>query len=226
MLVVIPDVLTESEIKQIRDRLVPEDFLDGTLTASGRAREVKKNLQTDRKSDRMSEIQQLLLDALDRNSVFKTVAAPYKIIPPRFNLYKQGMYYGDHVDNALMGDHDDPIRVDCSFTLFMNDPAEYDGGELVIKSAYGLSTFKLPAGHMICYPTYSFHEVKAVTRGERLACVSWLQSLIRDPTRREIMLDLAMASQMIESRDPNAVRPALETLDKARKNLLRQWVET
>jgi PKHD-type hydroxylase len=226
MLVVIPDVLSTSEIKQIRDRLVPEDFLDGALTAGGRAKEVKKNLQTDRKSDRMGEIQATILAALDRNPVFKTVAAPRKIIPPRFNLYKDGMYYGDHVDNAIMGDSNDPIRVDCSFTLFMNDPAEYDGGELVIKSAYGLSTFKLPAGHMICYPTYSFHEVRPVTRGERLACVSWLQSLVRDPTRREVMLDLAMVSQMIESGGPNAVRPALDTLDKVRKNLLRQWVET
>jgi PKHD-type hydroxylase len=79
---------------------------------------------------------------------------------------------------------------------------------------------------MICYPTYNFHEVRAVTRGERLACVSWLQSMVRDPTRREILLDLAMVSQMIESGGPNAVKPALDTLDKARKNLLRQWVET
>jgi PKHD-type hydroxylase len=226
MLVVIPDVLSATEIKQIRDRLQPEDFLDGALTAGGRAKEVKKNLQTDRKSDRMSEIQTAILAALDRNPVFKTVAAPRKIIPPRFNLYKGGMYYGDHVDNAMMGDRDDPIRVDCSFTIFMNDPSEYDGGELVIKSGYGVSPFKLPAGHMICYPTYSFHEVRAVTRGERLACVSWLQSLVRDPTQREILLDLAMVSQMIESGGPNAVRPALDSLDKVRKNLLRQWVET
>ncbi len=226
MLVVIPDVLSPAQVKQIRDQLQPEDFLDGTLTAGGRAKDVKKNLQTDRKSDRMGEIQKTILAALNANSVFRTVAAPRKIVPPRFNLYKPGMYYGDHVDNALMGDADDPIRVDCSFTLFMNDPSEYDGGELLIKSAYGLSNFKLPAGHMVTYPTYSFHEVRPVTRGERLACISWLQSMIRDPTRREIMLDLAMASQLIEAGQPAATRTALDTLDKVRKNLLRQWVES
>lgn len=226
MLVVIPDILSAAEIKKIREALTPEDFLDGALTAGGRAKAVKKNLQTDRKSDRMSDIQQSILAALDRNPIFRTVAAPLKIIPPRFNLYKEGMFYGDHVDNAIMGDADDPIRVDCSFTLFMNDPSEYEGGELVVKSGYGVSTFKLPAGHMIVYPTYSFHEVKPVTKGERLACVSWLQSMVRDATRRELLLDLALVSQMIESGGPNAVRPALDTLDKVRKNLLRQWSET
>jgi PKHD-type hydroxylase len=225
MLVVIPDILTAAEIKQIRAQLTPEDFLDGALTAGGRAKAVKKNLQTDRKSDRMTEIQRMIVAALDRNPIFKTVAAPRKIIPPRFNLYKQGMYYGDHVDNAIMGDIDDPIRVDCSFTLFMNDPAEYDGGELVVKSGYGVSSFKLPAGQMIVYPTYSFHEVRPVTRGERLACISWLQSMVRDVTHREVLLDLALVSQMIESGNQQAVRPALDTLDKVRKNLLRHWSE-
>lgn len=226
MLVVIPDVLTAAEVKQIREQLREEDFLDGRLTAAGRARDVKNNLQTDRKSDRMSEIQKAILAAFDRNGVFKTVAAPRKIIPPRFNLYKSGMVYGDHVDNAIMGDADDPIRVDCSLTLFMNDPSEYDGGELVVKSGYGVATFKLPAGHMIVYPTYHFHEVKPVTRGERLACITWLQSLVREPARRELLLDLAMVSQMVESGKPGAMRPALDTLDKVRKNLLRQWSET
>jgi PKHD-type hydroxylase len=226
MLVVIPDILSAAEIKKIREGLTPEDFLDGALTAGGRAKAVKKNLQTDRKSDRMSDIQQSILAALDRNPIFRTVAAPLKIIPPRFNLYKEGMFYGDHVDNAIMGDADDPIRVDCSFTLFMNDPSEYEGGELVVKSGYGASTFKLPAGHMIVYPTYSFHEVRPVTKGERLACISWLQSMVRDATLREILLDLAIVSQMVESGGPNAVRPALDTLDKVRKNLLRQWSET
>jgi PKHD-type hydroxylase len=226
MLVVIPDILTAAEIKQIRDQLQPEDFVEGALTAGGRAKEAKKNLQTDRRSDRMSGIQRTILAALDRNSIFKTVAVPLKIIPPRFNLYKVGMYYGDHVDNAIMGDADDPVRVDCSFTLFMNDPSEYDGGELLIKSSSGLSTFKLPPGHLVVYPTYSFHEVKPVTRGERLACISWLQSMVRDPTKREILLDLAVTSQMLETAGQQAIRPALNALDKVRKNLLRQWLES
>jgi PKHD-type hydroxylase len=226
MLVVIPDILTAAQIKDIRAQLVPEDFLDGAATAGGRAREVKKILQTDRKSDRMTAIQETVLGALNRNSTFKAVAAPLKIIPPRFNLNKPGMYYGDHVDNAIMGDASDPVRVDCSFSLFMSDPSEYDGGELVVTTGYGQSRFKLPPGHLVVYPTYSFHQVTPVTRGERLVCVSWLQSMIRDVARREILVDLALASQMIESNQPEATRSALNTLDKVRKNLLRHWSET
>ena len=225
MFVVIPDVLTEAELGKLRAGVAAEDFLDGRLTAAGRARNVKNNLQTDRRSDRMSEAQAIITAALNRNSTFQTVAAPRRILPPRFNLYKEGMYYGDHVDNALMGDDGDKVRIDMSFTLFISGPQDYDGGELVIKTGMGTSSYKLPAGHLVVYPTYFFHEVKPVTRGERLCCVTWLQSMIRDPFRREIMLELAMISNMIQSRDPRAAAAAQDMLDKVRKNLLRQWLD-
>lgn len=225
MFVVIPDVLTEAEIAALKGGLVDEDFLDGKATAAGRARGVKNNLQTDRKSDRMAEAQRIITAALNRNSTFQAVAAPRRILPPRFNLYKEGMYYGDHVDNALMGDADDKVRIDMSFTLFISGQQDYDGGELVIKTGMGNSSYKLPAGHMVVYPTYFFHEVKPVTRGARLACVTWLQSMIRDPFRREIMLELALISNMIQSRDARAAAAAQDMLDKVRKNLLRQWID-
>lgn len=225
MFVVIPDVLTPAQIAAIRANLSDDDFIDGKKTAGGRARDIKNNLQTDRKSDRMQEAQRIILAALAKNSTFQAVAAPAKIIPPRFNLYREGMYYGDHVDNAIMGDAEDKLRVDMSFTLFMNDPSEYDGGDLVIRTSIGSKSYKLPAGHLVTYPTYYFHEVQPVTRGERLACISWMQSMIRDPIKREIMLDLAIASSLVEARDPRATLEALNTLDKVRKNLLRQWVE-
>lgn len=225
MFVVIPDILNETEIATLRASTVSEDFLDGRLTAAGRARNVKNNLQTDRRSERMTEAQALITAALNRNSTFQAVAAPRRILPPRFNLYKEGMYYGDHVDNAMMGDEGDKIRVDMSFTLFLSSPQDYDGGELVIKTGMGNSSYKLPAGQMVVYPTYYFHEVRPVTRGERLACVSWLQSMIREPARREIMLELAMISNMIQSRDARAATAAQDMLDKVRKNLLRQWID-
>lgn len=225
MFVIIPDILTADEIASLKATLREEDFLDGRATASGRAREVKRNLQTDRKSERMAEAQRVILGALARNSTFQAAAAPKRIVPPRFNLYRSGMYYGNHVDNALMGEDPDRVRVDMSFTLFMNEPSEYDGGELAITTTAGTHSYKLPAGHIILYPTYFFHEVKPVTRGERLACVSWLQTMLRDPLRREIIFDLAMVSSMVESRNPAAIKPALDILDKARKNLLRQWLE-
>ncbi|HEX6958279.1 MAG TPA: Fe2+-dependent dioxygenase [Ferrovibrio sp.] len=225
MFVVIPDILTREELAKLRAGLGPDDFLDGRLTAAGRARDVKHNLQTDRKSPRMTQAQDLILAALARNSTFQTVAAPKRILPPRFNLYREGMYYGDHVDNAIMGGQDDKIRVDMSFTIFMNDPSEYDGGELVIKTSLGSNSYKLPAGHMIVYPTYYFHEVKPVLRGERLACVTWLQSMIRNEVQREIILELAMISNMIQQTDRRAIVAAQDMLDKVRKNLLRQWID-
>ena len=123
-----------------------------------------------------------------------------------------------------MRDAGENVRIDCSFTLFISDPKDYDGGELVVKGPQGPTPFKLPAGHMVVYPTYYYHEVTPVTRGERLACVTWLQSMIRDPAKREILLELALASSHVE----NAGNPAqaLSHLDRARKNLLRIWADT
>ncbi len=226
MLVVIPEVLTSLEVREICDGLRPEDFLDGRATAAGAAGAVKQNLQTDRRSERLGKLQAVVTSALNRNSLFKTVAAPLRIVPPRFNLYQEGMYYGDLVDNAIMGDADAPVRVDCSFTLFLSNPEDYAGGELVIKSSYGAATFKLPAGHLVVYPTYYYHEVTPVSRGARLACISWVQSLIRDPAKRDVVLDLALASDRILADRPNSLKEARGFLDRARKNLLRLWIDT
>jgi PKHD-type hydroxylase len=228
MLVVIPDVLTQPELQAIRTKLRAEDFRDGRLTAGARTASAKVNLQTDSRDDTMRELQDMVLAALMRHSTFVTVAAPKRILPIRFNLYKQGMYYGDHVDNAVMGGtpgEPDTVRVDLSFTLFISPPESYDGGELVIKSGYGRHPFKLPAGQLVVYPTYFFHEVTPVTRGERLACVSWMQSMLRSPIHREIMLDLAIAAQAVASKDPAGRAAAGDILDKVRKNLLRLWIE-
>jgi PKHD-type hydroxylase len=225
MIVVVPDVLSPAELKQIRESLTDEDFLDGRATAGPRTKGVKQNLQTDRRSERLSTLQTLILAALDRNGLFKTAIAPRRIVPPRFNLYKPGMHYGDHVDNAIMGDAGDPVRIDCSFTLFISGPGDYEGGELIIKSGYGPTSFKLPAGHLVAYPTYHYHEVTPVRSGERLACVSWLQSLIRDPAKREVILDLALASDRVSAGAGPTAPDAIAFLDKARKNLLRLWIE-
>lgn len=228
MLVIIPDVLTQVELREVTGALRPEHFLDGRLTSGGRAAAAKVNLQTDVKADDTKRLQDLILAALMRHSTFITVAAPKRILPIRFNLYKEGMYYGDHVDNAIMGGspgEPDVVRVDMSFTLFLSPPETYEGGELIIKSGFGRHPFKLPAGHLVTYPTYFFHEVTPVTRGQRLVCVSWLQSMVRSQVHREILLDLAIMSQALASKEPAARTAASDLLDKVRKNLLRLWVE-
>jgi PKHD-type hydroxylase len=228
MLVIIPDVLTPTELRQIAAALKPEDFLDGRLTAGGRAAQTKVNLQTNIKDEAVKPLQELVHAALMRHSTFVTVAAPKRMLPARFQLYREGMFYGDHVDNAIMGGGPgDPgaVRVDLSYTLFITPPEAYDGGELVIKTGYGRHPFKLPAGQLIVYPTYFFHEVTPVTRGERLVCVSWLQSMVRNPGHREILFDLAVASNALRSPEPAARGVAGDVLDKVRKNLLRLWAE-
>lgn len=222
MLIVVPDVLTKDEIRIINDTVKDADFADGRETAGARTQAIKNNLQTHDNTD--PELQALVLAALQRNGLFQTVATPQHILPPRFNLYKEGMYYGDHVDNAIMRDNGKNVRIDCSFTLFISDSKDYDGGELVVKGPQGPTAFKLPAGHMVVYPTYYYHEVTPVTRGERLACVTWLQSMIRDLTKREILLELALASSHIEGISGSA--QAILHLDRARKNLLRTWADT
>lgn len=222
MLIVVPDVLTKDELRKISDTVKDADFADGRETAGPRTQAIKNNLQTHDNTD--PGLQALVLAALRRNGLFNTVAAPQYILPPRFNLYKEGMYYGDHVDNAIMGGDGKNVRVDCSFTLFISDREDYDGGELIVKGPQGPTAFKLPAGHMVVYPTYYYHEVTPVTRGERLACVTWLQSMIRDPAKREILLELALASNHIEGLSGSA--QAILHLDRARKNLLRTWADT
>jgi PKHD-type hydroxylase len=165
MPIVVPDVLNEDEIRTVSATVKQADFTDGRETAGARTRGIKNNLQTHDNTD--PALQALILAALARKGLCNTVAAPKKIIPPRFKLYKEGMYYGDHVDNAIMQDAGAPLRVDMSFTLFISGPKDYGGGELVIKGPQGPTPFKLPAGHMIVYPTYYYHEVTPVTRGER-----------------------------------------------------------
>ncbi len=228
MLVIVPDILTPAELDQIRKGVAASEFVDGRATSGPRAAAIKRNLETDVRSEGQKELQELVLRALMRNSTFVAVVAPKRILPVRFNLYKAGMLYGDHVDNAIMGGspgEPDAVRVDMSFTLFISPPESYDGGELVIKSGYGRHPFKLPAGQLVTYPTYYLHEVTPVTRGERVVAVSWMQSMIRDPLKRELLLDLAILGQSLTAPEKNPARGDLDLLDRVRKNLLRMWAE-
>jgi PKHD-type hydroxylase len=224
MLVQIPEILSADEVARVRGRLRAEDFVDGRRTAAGATREVKSNLELRRSDDVFAEPVALVRKALSRSGIFGAAAAPKTMSTPIFNLYQTGMRYGDHVDNAIMGPEESRFRVDLSFTLFLSGQDEYDGGELVIKTGYGRHVVKLPAGHLALYPTYFYHEVVPVTRGARWACVGWLQSMVRDPIKRELLFDLAVLAQTMTQRGAGAVE--LELLEKVRKNLLRQWAET
>ncbi len=224
MLICIADVLTMDELSHTIAQLDRATFVNGTLTAGWHARLVKHNMQVqDDESGLLPGLQQLILAAIDRHPLFQMVARPKKVRSPLLSRYEIGMSYGTHVDNSLMGSGEHVMRSDLSLTLFLSDPQTYTGGELVIESTHGEQVFKLPAGSMIVYPSSSLHRVEPVTHGIRLAAVTWVQSLIRDPGDRELLFDLDTARQLIF--DKSGKTPEFDLISKSHANLLRKWIE-
>ncbi|WP_416676346.1 Fe2+-dependent dioxygenase [Egbenema bharatensis] len=213
-------VLTQEELNYITSKLRIAEFEDGKLTAGKYAQPVKHNLQL-KDSPIATELRQMVVTALTRNSLFQGVACPKMIRSPLFSRTEVGMHYGTHIDNALMGNQF--FRSDLSLTLFLSDPDSYDGGELVIETHQGSYPVKLEAGSAIVYPSTTLHQVTPVTRGVRLVACTWVQSLIRDPGDREILMDLEIASQALF--EQTGKTKAFDLVLKAHANLMRKWVE-
>jgi len=216
----IPDVLTKEEVARLRALSRHVEYEDGTRSAGKRIHDIKQNLQMSNESPGQEEVRQIVLEALNRNQAFQSVAMPVRIVPPTLSRYRDGMTYGSHVDASTMYG----IRADVSFTLFLNDPGTYDGGELTVDHGAGVNTFKLEPGQAVVYPTSAFHWVTPVTRGETLAVVSWVQSAVRRGDRRELLQDLKTAIDALSA----AQAPDAETIQrlvKTRTNLLRMWME-
>jgi PKHD-type hydroxylase len=222
MALVIPNVLTAAELERLRTRLASAAFVDGGATAGPQARRVKRNEQVPRGDPVEQELAPLVVAALERSQTFMAAALPRRITNPMFSRYTPGMEYGSHVDNAVMS-MPERIRTDVSVTLFIARPDEYDGGELVIEGSSASQRVKLPAGSAVVYSSTSVHHVASVTRGARIAAVLWVQSLVRDPGQRQILLDLARVSQTLRQRDPAS--PELMLLDASYHNLTRMWAE-
>jgi PKHD-type hydroxylase len=225
MLLCISDVLDTAELKNgVVAKLNQAKFVDGKLTAGWHARMVKHNTQLqDDGTGVVQELQQCVMAALERNALFKMAARPKAIRPLLFSRYEAGMNYDTHVDNALMGNNGGWLRSDISLTLFLSDPETYLGGELVIESSQGEQAFKLPAGAMILYPSSTLHRVEPVTKGVRLAAVTWVQSLVRDMGDREILFDLDTALQSLFNKYGKTVE--FDLLSKSHTNLLRKWID-
>ena len=169
------------------------------------------------------QLQELVLDALDRHERFQRAALPLIVRAPLISRYQQGMEYGVHVDDAVMGGSSDPVRADISATVFLSDPKDYDGGELVLSSPFGETRVKLPRGDAVIYPANTLHRVAKVTRGERVAAVIWIQSRVRDAGRREILWDLHQVADAMHRGAPHAGETTLAF--KTYSNLLRMWAE-
>ncbi len=226
MLVAIPDLLTREETAYLRQTLEATPWVDGRATAGDQAAGVKKNLQVPLDSPIAQDLSNVVLRALARSPEFTTAALPARILPPMFNRYDEGMAFGAHVDGSIraLPGTGQRLRTDVSSTLFLTDPEEYDGGELVVHDTYGEHRVKLPAGHLVVYPATSLHSVTPVTRGSRWASFFWTQSMIRDDWRRTMLYDLDRAIMRVRSHMPDQ-DPAVSGLTSHYHNLLRQWAE-
>ena len=226
MLLHVPNLLTAEEVSQLRQRLAASnDWVDGRETVGAQGAQVKRNQQLADQSPLRAELAQQVLIALKRNPLFFAAALPLKILPPRFNRYVGGGTYGFHVDGSVMRLNDgEQLRSDLSCTLFLNEPDDYEGGELTISDTYGEHDIKLPAGDAILYPSTSLHCVKPVTRGERLASFFWIQSMVRDESKRRLLFEMDTAITRLT--ETAADRDALVQLTGSYHNLLRRWAET
>ncbi|MEM8718466.1 MAG: Fe2+-dependent dioxygenase [Cyanobacteria bacterium P01_G01_bin.39] len=222
MIFTIPNVLTPEELEQMSSSLAKGEFIDGKLTAGWNAKLVKNNQQLKKKTPLGTQLTQQVKSALNRNKLFQTAIRPKSIHSLLFSRYDKGMSYGRHVDNAIMRNNG-MWRTDISFTLFLNSPDEYQGGELTIEGTDAEKGYKLDAGSAIVYPSTSLHRVNEVTEGSRLVCVGWVQSLIRDPSDREILFDLETARRVIFAKDGKT--PEFDLISKSVANLLRKWVD-
>jgi PKHD-type hydroxylase len=218
MFIVIGNVLDKHEVAALKEAAAGIEFQDGKATAGRYARGVKQNLQA-KPSDELEAILEQVRGKLWKNEVFKSAARPRKFARMLLSRYGPGMEYGYHVDDPIMKGS----RTDLSFTLYLSDPSEYEGGGLLVDDVIEERVIRLEAGDMVLYPTSALHRVEPVTRGERMAVVGWVTSWVRDAARREVLHDLDVATRAVF--DEQGKTPTFDRLFKAKSNLYRMWAE-
>ena len=225
MIVAIPGVLQPEQVREARQLLDAAEWIDGRVTAGHQSARAKDNQQLPEDSALAKQLGEMVVAALERNARFVSAALPLKVFPPLFNRYAGGQSFGLHVDNAVRQIRGTPhrVRTDLSATLFLAEPTEYDGGELVVEDTYGAHAVKLPAGHMLLYPSSSLHKVNAVTRGARVASFFWIQSMVREDAQRAVLFDMDQAIQRLALQSPD--HPSVVQLTGVYHNLLRMWAE-
>ncbi len=223
MLLQLKNVLTRDQLEGAGELLSRARFVDGKASAGMAASRVKANQEADRNAREIATLDNLVMGALVRHPDYRAGTMPLKVATPFYARYVPGQHYGDHVDDPIMGGETGLYRTDIAITIFLNDPQSYDGGELAIRTAFGENTIKLPAGDAVLYPASSLHHVHEVTRGERLVAVTWVQSLVRDPARRELLYGLNQAREKLLHDHPDAAETA--QVNTAYVNLVRMWSE-
>ena len=226
MMLQIPAVLSKDEVARLRALIDAAPWVDGNVTSGFQSGLAKRNRQLPEDSEAAREAGAMIVAALENHPLFVAGALPAKIFPPLFNRYGGGETFGDHVDNSIRQTRDGSLRIrtDLSVTVFLTEPGDYDGGELVVDDTYGVHEVKLPAGHLVLYPATSLHHVRPVTSGARISSFFWVQSLVRDDGRRALLLDMDLAIQRAAGTLGQS-DPAVVGLTGTYHNLLRMWAE-
>lgn len=221
MIFTIDNLFTSEQLSMIVKLLQDEDFIDGKTTAGWHAREVKNNIQLSQEAPYAKKIKDLIKAALEQNPLFRIATQPKIIHSMLISRYETGMFYGQHVDNAIMSSGSCCYRSDISWTVFLSDPDTYEGGELIIEHIDGQRNFKLKSGSAIVYPSSTLHWVKEVTKGVRIVAVGWVQSLVPNPQQREILFDLDTVRRSLFQKQGKTIE--FDLISKSHANLLRQW---
>ncbi|WP_160154365.1 Fe2+-dependent dioxygenase [Microbulbifer sp. ALW1] len=224
MLLEIPEILSPQQAAEMKAALLQAEWVDGRVTAGHQSAQAKQNRQLPESSPLARELGELILKALPASGLFMSAALPQRVFPPLFNRYEGGEHFNNHVDNAIRRlPTGGQIRTDLSCTLFLSDPDEYDGGELLIDDTYGVHSVKAPAGSLVLYPSTSLHRVTPVTRGSRVSSFFWIQSLVRDDGQRTLLFDLDMSINRL--RQELGDHEAIVAQTGVYHNLLRRWSE-
>lgn len=223
MLITIPNILDQERLGFIQQNLEKATFVDGKLSAGMAAKRVKNNEELSTNEQLMQQLNNLVMGSLVQHDEFKAAAIPFRVAAPYYARYTKGKSYGDHVDDPIMGTGGQQYRSDVSATVFLNEPSEYEGGELVITTSFGEQKIKLAAGSAVVYPSSSLHHVAEVTSGTRLVAVTWSQSMIRDPAKRELLYQLNQARESLLKNRPDD--DETKKVDVSYVNLFRMWSE-
>jgi PKHD-type hydroxylase len=223
MLIEIPALLSKKKLTEIQDILAKSEFVDGKLSAGQAAQRVKNNAELPQNAEHLNRLNSLVMNTLVQHPLFQSAALPHRIASPFYAKYEKGQTYGEHIDDPVMGPAGQRYRSDISCTVFLNSPEDYEGGELQIKTQYGDQLVKLEAGCAILYPSTSLHQVNPVTSGTRFVAVTWIQSLIRQAEKRDLLFELNQAREQLMLEQPNS--EITNRVDHSYVNLVRMWAE-
>ena len=223
MLVIIPKVLNSKELEQAGSLINKGPFVDGRLSAGASAKKVKGNEELPANSPQLEQLNALVMPKLVQHPIFQAAVIPLRVATPFYARYTQGMAYGDHIDDPVMGPPGGQYRSDISTSIFLNEPDQYEGGELLIRTPFGNQRIKLGAGDAVIYPSSSLHQVSEVTSGERLVAVTWAQSMVRSAEQRELLYQLFQTRESLLENHPKA--DEAKEIDYVYVNLMRMWSE-